>query len=598
MAAKSDKPSPAEGIKGDSRNLRGEIAKELREDTESFGKSSQALLKFHGTYQQDDRDARKAKREAEGGGKKTKAVIFMVRSRIPGGKLTSDQLLAEIALGDELGNGTVRITTRQGLQHHGIVKGDLAATIRRINEAQLTTLGACGDINRNVLASPAPYKTKLYDSIQKLCDDLTAAYLPKTRAYHEIWITGQDGAEDTLVGGGEPEPEHEPIYGRYYLPRKFKTAVALPEDNSVDISANDLGFLAVHENGEIVGYNILVGGGMGTTPSAAKTFPFLAQPLCFAKPDEAVEIGAAVIGVQRDFGNRSDRKTARLKYTISRMGMGRFRELVAEYYGKPLAPYRDDVKIAEARDPFGWREQGDGRWFYGLYVENGRIKDEGDYRFKSALRAICSQLKPMIRLTCSQNIIFGDLSAEQKPELERILRSHGVPLSGDLRPIRLQSMACPAMPTCGLAVAESERYHPEMMDSIEAVMEEVGIGQEELNLHMTGCPNGCARPYNTDIGIVGKTLGKYTIFVGGNQLGTRLNFIYKDLVPGDEIGETLRPLFVRFAAERLPSESFGDFCDRIGPKGLGAEAEFTGAEEYAQREAARLEAEAAGVAEG
>ncbi len=590
MVEKPAKPSPVEAVKGESRNLRGEIAQDLASDSDSFSKSSQTLLKFHGTYQQDDRDLRKQLR-AENEGKKTKAVIFMVRSRIPGGKLTSQQLLAQIDLGDELGNGTLRVTTRQGLQLHGVVKHDLAATIRRINEIQLTTLGACGDINRNVMASPAPFDTPVHAAIQKLADDLATAFSARTRAYHEIWLAGEGDGEDVLVGGGEPEPENEPLYGRYYLPRKFKTAVALPEDNSIDVASNDLGFVAIHNGTTVEGYNVMVGGGMGRTPSAAKTFPALAKTLCFARPEDVIEVGAAVMRVQRDFGNRSDRKVARLKYLIARWGMDRFRDKVAEYFGQALDPARE-VEISEARDPFGWHEQGDGRWFYGLYVENGRIKDEGDYRLKTGLRRILTELDPMIRLTANQNILFGNLAEDQKARLTGLLREHGVPLSGDLRPIRVLSMACPAMPTCGLAVAESERFHPEMMDQIEAMLAELGLDRESLAVHMTGCPNGCARPYNCDIGIVGKTLGKYTVLVGGNTLGTRLNFIYKDLVPGDEIANTLRPLFERFAAERTPNELFGDFCDRIGPKGLGAEAEHRGVEEDALREQARIEAEA------
>lgn len=597
MPTKPEKPSKVENIKSSSQFLRGTIAEEIANAENHFDSATIQVLKHHGTYQQDDRDLRK---EAKKQG--SKAYSMMVRSKIPGGKLTSEQLLAEIDLGDEIGNQTLRVTTRQGLQLHGVLKNNLKHTIQRINEIKLSTLAACGDVNRNVMCSPAPYKhNRVYDQIQQLADDLSDAFCPQTKAYHEIWLKELDGAESNgngqaeakaeLVAGGAPEPENEPLYGPTYLPRKFKTAVALPNDNSTDVFAHDLGYIAIVENGELIGYNVTVGGGMGTTPSAKKTFPALAKVLCFATPEEAIEIGANVIKVQRDFGNRSDRKVARLKYLIDRWGIEQFRAKVEEYYGQPLREAKP-MEIAETKDPLGWHEQGDGNWFYGLYVENGRIKDEGDYRLKSALREICTTLKPGIRLTACQNILFTDLPAESKPALEALLRNHGVPLTEQRLPVRQLSMACPAMPTCGLAVAESERFHPGMMDELEGVLQELGLEQESFTLHMTGCPNGCARPYNCDVGIVGKTLGKYTILVGGSSLGTRMNFLYKDVVPGAEVVSTLRPLLEKFKAERQPGERFGDFCDRLGPAAIGAEATERPAEAEAKRQAERLAAEA------
>ncbi len=588
-SAPAQKPSPAEGLKANSDYLKGEIPDELANQESSFSKGSVGLLKHHGTYQQDNRDRRKELKKSGG----EKAFSMMIRTKIPGGRLTSEQLLAEIDLGDEVGDQTLRVTTRQGLQLHGVLKNNLHKTIARINEVQLSTLGACGDVNRNVMANPAPFKNnRLYERLQELADQLAAAFTPQTRAYHEIWLTelsdtnGQPAAATTpednnkpqapeesekqLVGGGEPEPVVEPLYGRTYLPRKFKQAIALPEDNAVDIHANDIGWLAIHDGQDVLGYNVYVGGGMGTTPSAKKTFPALAKPLCYITPQEAIPLAAAIIKVQRDHGNRSDRKVARMKYLIHRWGLEKFRQTVAEYYGKPLQPPQD-VSISNASDHLGWHEQGDGKLFYGLYVENGRIKDEGDYRIKAAIRAICTQFRPGIRLTGQQNILFTEIDPQNRQAIEDILTSHGVPLSEQRTPSRRLSMACPAMPMCGLSVAESERVHPQVMDQLDALIAELGLSEEVFSVHMTGCPNGCARPYNSDLGFVGKTLGKYTIFVGGNFLGTRLNFIYKDLVPFDEILPTIRPLFERFASQRQPGERFGDFCDRLGPEGLGAE---------------------------
>lgn len=562
------KLSPVEGIKTQSNFLRGVIAKELKDGNPAMGKTSEVLLKFHGTYQQDDRDSRKEAKKAGG-----KAFSYMVRSRIPGGKLSAAQMLAHLDMCDQLGNQTLRVTTRQGLQLHGILKDNLWNTIHWLNQVQITTLAACGDVNRNVLSCPAPYKqNKVRDQMQQLCDELTAHLLPKTRAYHEIWVTDPETQEKELVAGGEPEPDNEPLYGPTYMPRKFKTTVSLPEDNCVDAYANDLSFLGIHDGHEIQGWNVACGGGMGVTPAAKKTFVALAKDICFVTPDQAVKAAEAVLKLQRDNGNRSDRKVARLKYVLANWGVEKFKAVMEEYFGGPLAPPRPMV-ISDAKDHLGWEEQGDGKFFYGLYVENGRIKDEGDYRLKAALRAVFNTLPVGVRLTCHQNILFTDVEPAAKGELIGILKSHGIPVSEERTPMRRLSMACPAWPTCGLAITESERVHPELMDHLDAEMARLGLEKEVFSLHMTGCPNGCARPYNCDVGIVGKTLGKYTIYVGGNTVGTRLSFVYRDLVPQAEVIPTLVPLLERFAHERHDGERFGDFCHRLGPAGVGAGAE-------------------------
>ncbi|QGJ70064.1 NADPH-dependent assimilatory sulfite reductase hemoprotein subunit [Planctomycetales bacterium 10988] len=559
------KRSVVEDFKDESNYLRGEIAEELVDDRDFFGKESIQLLKHHGTYQQDNRDERRNARKSGKG----KAYSFMLRTAIPGGKLTSDQLLSEIDLCDELGNTTLRVTTRQALQLHGILKENLKETIKRINDVQLSTLAACGDVCRNVMCSPAPFDRPVYHDMQALSDEIAKVLAPKTSAYHELWLKDDESGEKELVGGGEPD--HEPIYGKTYLPRKFKIAIAEPEENSADIYANDVGLLAISENDKIIGYNVLVGGGMGTTPNVDKCFPAIGQPMTFATPDKVVDVLVAIVKVQRDFGNREDRKNARMKYLIANWGLEKFKAKVEEYYGESL-PEPSPIKVQEAKHLLGWYEQGDGKWFYGLYVENGRIKDEGDFRLKAALRKILTEIKPSIRLTPTQNIIFADLAEEDKAKLESILTSHGVPLSKDHSPMRRLAMACPALPYCGLALAESERAMPSMMDDLDTALKELGLGEEIFSVHITGCPNGCARPYNSDIGIVGRSPDKYTLFLGGHVLGNRLSFQFRDKVRTKDVIPTLKEILARFKEERQGEESFGDFCQRIGPEALGAEA--------------------------
>ena len=571
--------SSVEAVKAQSNYLRGAIGLELQDDSECFSKDTNQLLKHHGTYQQDDRDKRAAARKAGAGGK---AYIMMVRTKVPGGKLTSRQLMAELDLADELGNSTLRVTSRQALQLHGILKGNLRETIHRINEIQLTTVAACGDVQRNVMGCPAPYADPLHQQLQRLADGLSRHFTPRTPAYHELWVEEVGTGQRELVGGrveasegrqGEaPEDEVEPIYGKTYLPRKFKTALGFTSDNCVDIYTQDLGFLAIVRDGEIIGYNVLTGGGMGVTPSKKTTFPALAVRLAFVAPDQVLPVAEAVVKVQRDFGNRSDRKLARLKYLIHNWGTQRFKAKVEEYYGASLAaPHPDDV--TGFHDHLGWDDQGDGKCFYGLNIENGRILDNDQVQLKSALREICRTHAPGLRLTSHQSILLTDLDPAAKSDIEAILRRHRVRLSEQTSTVRRWSMACVALPTCGLAITESERALPEIMDQLEAELARLGLDREEFTVRMTGCPNGCTRPYNSDIGLVGKAVGRYTLLLGGRLLGNRLNFIYKDLVPAAEIVSTLVPLFVYFKEQRAADESFGDFCDRKGKDDLTAWAE-------------------------
>jgi sulfite reductase (ferredoxin) len=557
-----------ETLKEQSDYLRGTIAQELQDGSECFSKGSSQLLKHHGSYQQDNRDERAAARKAGDSGK---THSMMVRTKVPGGKLTSRQLLAELDLCDELGNTTLRFTSRQALQLHGILKGNLRETIHRINQVQLTTLAACGDVVRNVMGCPAPYSDPLHQQVQGLVEALSQHFAPRTPAYHELWLQDPGTGERELVGG-RTEDEIEPIYGKTYLPRKFKIAVGFASDNCVDIYTHDLGFLAVVRDGEIVGYNVLAGGGMGVTPSNKATFPALAKRLAFVTPSQVFDVAGAVVQGQRDFGNRADRKLARLKYLIHNWGLEKFKAQVEEYYGAALpAPQPDDV--TGFNDHLGWDDQGDGKCFYGLNIENGRIQDNEQIQLKSALREICRSFAPGIRLTSHQSILLTDLDPAAKSELEQVLRSHRVRLSEETSTVRRWSMACVALPTCGLAITDSERALPGIIDQLEVELARLGLSNEPFTVRMTGCPNGCVRPYNSDVGLVGKAVGRYTLFLGGRLIGDRLNFVYKDLVPAAEIVPTLVPLMVYFRQARSAGESFGDFCHRKGKDDLTAWAE-------------------------
>jgi sulfite reductase (ferredoxin) len=490
----------------------------------------------------------------------------MIRTCVPGGKLTAEQLLSAIDMGDELGNGTIRLTTRQAIQHHGVVKGELKGFMQKVHANQMTTLAACGDVERNIMCCPAPiHGNPVREQMQAKLDELARHLAPRTRAYYEIWLTDPETGEQSRVAGGPDVIE--PIYGPTYLPRKFKTAFALPEDNCTDVYANDLGFIVVHENGKILGYNVLAGGGMGVTPSAAKTFPALAKRLGFVPPEDVLGIAEAIVKVQRDFGNRSDRKTARLKYTIHTMGLDAFRAKVEEYFGKPLAPCHP-ADVHGFDDHIGWFEQGDGKFFYGFNVENGRVHDSGDFRLKTALRRILREIKPGVRITSHQSLLFTDLEATDRVRIADILHAHGVKTSEEISTVRRWSMACVALPTCSLAVAESERVLPGLIDSLEPEIAKLGLAHDAFTLRMTGCPNACARPYNSDIGIVGRTLGKYTIFLGGRLLGDRLNTQYKDVVPFEHLCQELTAVLACYKAERKQSETLGDFCHRKGIDGV------------------------------
>ncbi|MEZ6122178.1 MAG: NADPH-dependent assimilatory sulfite reductase hemoprotein subunit [Planctomycetaceae bacterium] len=557
--------SKMEHLKLGSRQLRGTIGEELQNDSPQFTEDAAQLLKHHGSYMQDDRDVRKEKNED--GTKKDKAYSCMVRTRIPGGRVSAAQFLAELDLCDRLANGTVRITSRQGFQLHGVLKGNLKEVIQAINDSKLTTLAACGDVNRNVMACPAPFKNNpVHEQIQQLSQTLAEHFRPQTTAYYELWLTDENGEK---TNAAEFTPVEEPIYGERYLPRKFKMAIAEASDNCVDIYTQDVGLMAVVEGGRILGYNVIVGGGMGRTPSAEKTFPRVGDKLTFVTEDQVVAVVEAIVKVQRDHGNREDRKRARMKYLLADWGVPAFKAKVEEYYGQTLPePHPADVTGVE--DHIGWFEQGDGRLFLGINIENGRIKDEGSLQIKTGLRALLTKYSMNTRLTALQSVILCDIDPADKDDINRMLADHGIKSADELSLVRRFAIACPAFPTCGLSITESERALPGVIDELDVEIARLGLQSQKIAVHMTGCPNGCARPYTPDIGLVGKAVGKYTVFLGGNPEGTRLGFIYKDMVPLEEIVPTLSPLLAAYKQERQNGESFGDYCTRQGQAGLEA----------------------------
>jgi len=427
----------------------------------------------------------------------------------------------------------------------------------------LTTLGACGDVERNVMACPAPHHHDgVHAELQATAAQLASRLAPRTGAYHEIWLNGSP-----VTATPQAADVEEPLYGKVYLPRKFKTGLALPDDNCIDVHAQDLGLLAIVENHAIVGYNVLVGGGMGMTHGNDNTFPFLAKPICFVPANEVVHAAECVIKLFRDHGNRGDRKRARIKYLVYDWGVERFREVLSTYLGKPATLPRA-VEVTAVDLHLGAHPQGDGKWYYGLSVMSGRVKDEGSMRLRSGLRAIVQRFQPELRLTPQQDVLFCGLDTTALVELQRMLDDYGIPRSERVTNVQKYSLACPAIPTCGLAISESERALPGVIDQLEALFRELGLEGETLSVRMTGCPNGCARPYQSDIGIVGRSGDKYVLYVGGRVLGDRLNFELRDLVPRSQLVMTLRPLLKHFKETRQNGESFGDYCQRMGAETL------------------------------
>ena len=544
-----------EQLKAESHWLRGNIVRDLADATTgAVTEESTQLLKFHGVYQQDDRDVRNQRRK-EG---KEKAFIFMARVRTPGGVVEPAQWLELDQLADTHANGTLKITTRQSFQFHGVVKGDLRPLVQRINvAAHLNTRGACGDINRGVMCNPNPDESALHAQVWPVMKAVSDHLLPRTRAYHELWV------EDKLVDGGEPEDE--PIYGRTYLPRKFKIVFAVPPSNDVDVYAHDLGFIAIaDETGKkLIGFNVTVGGGLGMSHNQIETFPRLADVLGFCTVDQVVDVAEKVVTVQRDYGDRVDRKFARFKYTIANRGLTWFRQELESRLGYRLAAPRR-FEFTHTGDRYGWKQAENGNFHYTLFIQSGRVKDTADYKMKTGIREIAKVHKGDLRLSANQNLIIANISPAERPRIEALLREYKLDTANNATGLKLNSMSCVALPTCGLALAESERYLPELVRQLEAEIEAAGLQNDAISLRITGCPNGCGRPSLAEIGLVGRAPGKYNVYLGAAFNGSRLNVLYKASVQTAELIPLLGPIFRRYATERTAGESFGDFVIRAG----------------------------------
>ncbi|GHO44895.1 NADPH-dependent assimilatory sulfite reductase hemoprotein subunit [Ktedonospora formicarum] len=553
--------SKVEHIKLESQHLRGKISEQLQAEGPRFTEDQTQLIKFHGIYQQEDRDARQQRKAAH----TEKAYQFMVRSRIPGGALTAEQYLTQDEISEQYANGTLRITTRQSLQLHGILKGDLKSSIAAINQSLLSTLAACGDVNRNVMACPAPISNRAQARVQEIAHAIAMRLAPRSTAYHEIWIDGEK--VETIAD----EKEVEPIYGATYLPRKFKIGVAFPGDNCIDIYTQDVGLIARLEGEQLAGFTLVIGGGMGMTHGKSETYPRLAEPLCDVTPDEALNVVETIMTVQRDYGDRTNRKHARMKYVVEERGIDWFRQQVEERLGYQLQA-ASPVHIHAAEDHLGWHQQANGNWFLGLHVQNGRIHDKEGLRLKSGLREVIKRYRPELRLTAQQNIMLLDIQEADRVEIEAQLHSYGIETDPTKVGHYRFAMACPALPTCGLALAEAERALPDIVQALEEPLRALGLDGEPLSMRMTGCPNGCARPYMGDIGFVGRSKNLYNIYVGGDLLNTRMNTLYAASVHTEDLVAAIEPLLAFWKAERHPQEGFGDFCHRVGIERLRDEA--------------------------
>lgn len=552
IMSKETKLSANEPLKINSDYLRGTLAEEIADaSTGAISADSQQLSKFHGMYLQDDRDVRKERREK----KLEKAFSFLIRVRLPGGVATPGQWLAMDQLADQYANGTLKITTRQTWQLHGVIKNNLKATIQGMDKVLLDCIAACGDVNRNVICNANPHLSDVHAEAVQLSRDISDHLLPRSRAYHEIFLD-----EEKVVS---TEEEIEPLYGKTYLPRKFKINVAVPPGNDTDIYAQCLSFIAIVENGSIVGYNVTVGGGMGMTHGKLETFPRTADLIGFVTADKAVDVAEKVMLVQRDFGDRTDRRQARLKYTVERMTAEGFRDKLEEYLGYKLEPARN-FKFEYNGDRFGWVQDDKGNHHYTLFVPGGRVRDTEAFPLKSGIAAIAAVHQGEFRMTANQNLVIANIADEHKEEIEALMKQYKLLDSNEQSALRLNSIACVALPTCGLALAEAERYLPDVITELEEVVEEAGLRNDAITIRMTGCPNGCGRPYLAEIGFVGKAPGKYNVYLGGGFHGQRLNKLYRQSVPSSEIKDLLAPLIKDYAKQRNEGERFGDFVIRAG----------------------------------
>lgn len=547
-----DNLSPVERIKTQSNGLRGTLKESLADDfTGAIREDDQTLIKFHGMYQQDDRD----RREERVAKKLEWLYSYMIRLRLPGGFLTSDQWIGVNNIANDHSTGTIKITTRQTLQLHGILKSHLRPTIQSFNLNHLDSIAACGDVNRNVTCTANPSESPLHQQTYELAGKISEMCLPKTKSYYDIWI------DDELIV--DRKTEEDPLYQDRYLPRKLKIGIALPPNNDVDVFINDIALIAIIENNEIVGYNIAAGGGLGATHGNEATYARLASVLGFVDSEEkALKAVYEIITVQRDFGNRSDRKLSRLKYTIDKLGIDQYRAEVEKRTGFSFEPARE-FKFEQRKDRYGWTQNHEGKWFYTLFVEHGRVLDIEGYPLKSGLLKIAQTTDVNFRFTCNQNLIIADINQEDKAAIESLLQEYGISDATEkASALRKNSVACVALNTCSLALAEAQRYLPSLVTKIEPILEKYGLLEEDITIRMTGCPNGCGRSPNAEIGFVGTAYGKYNLHIGGDRLGMRLNTKYRENIGEEEILTTLDELFGIYVQEKHTEETFGDFSYR------------------------------------
>ncbi|OES46585.1 assimilatory sulfite reductase (NADPH) hemoprotein subunit [Domibacillus iocasae] len=554
LKAPAGAPSDVEEIKERSNYLRGTLA-EVMEDRISAGipDDDNRLMKHHGSYLQDDRDLRTERQKQ----KLEPAYQFMLRVRLPGGVATPSQWLMMDSLAHKYGNGTLKLTTRETFQIHGILKWNMKQTIQDIHSTMMDTIAACGDVNRNVMATSNPYQSEIHTEVHALAQKLSDDLLPKSRAYHEIWL-----GEEKVAGTPETE-EVEPMYGPLYLPRKFKIGIAVPPSNDIDVFSQDLGFIAIIENNQLAGFNVTIGGGMGMSHGDTQTYPQLGKVIGFVTPDKVVDLAEKVITIQRDYGNRSVRKYARFKYTVDRLGLENVKAELERRLGWTLGEARD-FHFDHNGDRYGWQKGVKGKWHFTMFVEGGRIVDYPEYKLMTGIREIAKVHKGDFRLTANQNLIIGSVSAQSKKKIDALIDQYGLTEGRHHSAIRRSALACVAFPTCGLAMAEAERYLPTLMDKIDEIIDENGLRNKEITIRMTGCPNGCARHALGEIGFIGKAVGKYNMYLGAAHDGSRLSKMYRENIGEEEILKELRVVLSRYANERQEGEHFGDFVIRAG----------------------------------
>jgi sulfite reductase (NADPH) hemoprotein beta-component len=543
--------SEVEHIKTKSRYLRGTIEESITDGlTGALRPEDQQLIKFHGTYQQWDRslDSERKKQKLE------PLYSFMIRIRVPAGIATAAQWLGVDQLTDKYGIGTIKLTTRQAFELHGVLKRNLKAAIKGINATLLDTIAACGDVNRNVMASASPFLTSVHAEVHRTAKAIHDHLTPRTTAYHEIWL------DDKKVSGPEAE-DHEPIYGKTYLPRKFKIAIAIPPENDPDVFANDIGLIAISENGKLAGFNISIGGGMGSTFGMPETFPRLGNIIGFVPRDKVVDVCEKIVLIQRDNGNRSNRKLSRLKYTVERLTVEGFKAELEKRVGYALENARP-FKFTTNADRLGWQKGEDGLWHVTLFIEGGRVKDTPDYLLKTGLKEIAKVHTGVFILTGNQNLVIANIPEAGKSVIEGLLEKYGITAHQKVSATRANTLACVALPLCPLAFAEAETYSPLFLDKVDQILKETGLFNDPLHLRITGCPNGCARPFLGEVGLIGRAPGKYNLYLGASHTGDRLNFLYREMLSEEEILNILRDLLGRYAKERQAGERFGDFVVR------------------------------------